>query len=67
MNKIPRPPLSKYADETALVARLKETSQLSPSDRARISARGADLVRAIRGTGKPGLMEVFLAGVRPID
>jgi RHH-type proline utilization regulon transcriptional repressor/proline dehydrogenase/delta 1-pyrroline-5-carboxylate dehydrogenase len=58
---IPRPPLEKYADEAALVTRLAQSANLSPEDRRAIVARGADLVRAIRTTGKPGLMEVFLA------
>ena len=61
MTTIPRPPLEKYADEAALVARLSKEAGLSDEDRNRIANRGADLVRAIRTTGKPGLMEVFLA------
>jgi RHH-type transcriptional regulator, proline utilization regulon repressor / proline dehydrogenase / delta 1-pyrroline-5-carboxylate dehydrogenase len=51
----------KYADEAKTVARLAESAGLSQADRAAITADGAKLVRAIRGTGKPGLMEVFLA------
>lgn len=61
MTMIPRPPLEKYADEAALVARLRDDANLSPEDRKRIAAAGAGLVKAIRSTGKPGLMEVFLA------
>ena len=61
MTRIPRPPFQKYADEAALTDRLARAAQLSPDDRAQIAAQGADLVRAIRSTGKPGLMEVFLA------
>ena len=56
-----RPEMKKYADEATLVARLSKAAQLSPEDRAAITASGAELVRGIRQTGKPGLMEVFLA------
>ena len=49
------------ADETALVVRLIAEAALDPAARARIVARGADLVRRIRQTTKPGLMEGFLA------
>jgi len=48
-------------DETALVTRLLAEADLSPEARARITASGADLVSRIRGSAKPGLMEVFLA------
>ncbi len=61
MTQIPHPPLEKYADEAAVVARLRDAASLTGDDLIRIAARGADLVRAIRRTGKPGLMEVFLA------
>ena len=37
-----------YAPEAPLVARLSQEAALSPADRAAITARGADLVRAIR-------------------
>ncbi|WP_226622083.1 bifunctional proline dehydrogenase/L-glutamate gamma-semialdehyde dehydrogenase PutA [Alloyangia pacifica] len=50
-----------YADEALTIARLRDLAALSEGDRARINARGADLVRAIRSSAKPGLMEVFLA------
>jgi RHH-type proline utilization regulon transcriptional repressor/proline dehydrogenase/delta 1-pyrroline-5-carboxylate dehydrogenase len=50
-----------YADEAAVLAGLVATAALSPEDRARISARGADLVTKIRESSRPGLMEVFLA------
>ena len=53
--------MKKYASETALVARLRDDAGLTTEDRARITARGAELVTAIRNSGKPGLMEVFLA------
>jgi RHH-type proline utilization regulon transcriptional repressor/proline dehydrogenase/delta 1-pyrroline-5-carboxylate dehydrogenase len=53
--------LAAYADESGVLARLKDLAALSEEDRARITARGADLVRAIRGQSSPGLMEVFLA------
>ncbi|NND19289.1 MAG: bifunctional proline dehydrogenase/L-glutamate gamma-semialdehyde dehydrogenase, partial [Silicimonas sp.] len=54
-------PLDKYPDEAALTVQLATDAGLGADDRQRISTRGADLVRAIRNTGKPGLMEVFLA------
>ncbi|WGW05448.1 bifunctional proline dehydrogenase/L-glutamate gamma-semialdehyde dehydrogenase PutA [Tropicibacter oceani] len=50
-----------YANEAKTVARLTSQAALTPEDRARISARAAQLVRDIRGTSTPGLMEVFLA------
>tara|TARA_R110002051_G_scaffold159688_3_gene231214 strand:- start:22698 stop:26150 length:3453 start_codon:yes stop_codon:yes gene_type:complete len=50
-----------YANEAATVAKLRATAALSDADRARIGAKGADLVRQIRGNAEPGLMEVFLA------
>jgi RHH-type proline utilization regulon transcriptional repressor/proline dehydrogenase/delta 1-pyrroline-5-carboxylate dehydrogenase len=48
-------------DEAALITRMIAEAGLTAADRARIAASGADLVRAIRGSAKPGLMEVFLA------
>ena len=50
-----------YADETTTVAALRDLAALTPDDRMRISAAGADLVRQIRNSAEPGLMEVFLA------
>ncbi len=49
------------ADEATLVRRLIAEAALDDEARARITASGADLVRRIRGSAKPGLMEVFLA------
>ena len=49
------------APEAALISKLIAEANLSPADRARISAAGADLVTQIRASVKPGLMEVFLA------
>ena len=48
-------------DEAALIEMLILEAGLSPEDRARILAAGADLVARIRSSAKPGLMEVFLA------
>src|SRR5574343_1207060 len=48
-------------DEAALVARLIAEAGLDAATRGRISAAGAGLVRRIRESVKPGLMEVFLA------
>ena len=50
-----------YMDEATAIADLKAAANLSPDDRARICAAGATLVRDIRNSAEPGLMEVFLA------
>ena len=52
---------STYADEHDALLELLGQTGLSVDDRARISASAADLVRQIRGSSNPGLMEVFLA------
>ncbi len=49
------------ADEATLVAQNLATARLDPTARAAISAHAARLVTQIRGSAKPGLMEVFLA------
>ncbi len=49
------------ADEAALIADLVAAAGIDATTRARIVASGADLVREIRASAKPGLMEVFLA------
>ncbi|MGX5841981.1 bifunctional proline dehydrogenase/L-glutamate gamma-semialdehyde dehydrogenase PutA [Mesorhizobium sp. ArgA1] len=48
-------------DEDAAVKRLAAATELSADDRKAISARAADLVRAVRGSSDPRLMEVFLS------
>ena len=48
-------------DEGDLLTSLIGQAGLDGPARARITAAGADLVRRIRGSVKPGLMEVFLA------
>jgi RHH-type proline utilization regulon transcriptional repressor/proline dehydrogenase/delta 1-pyrroline-5-carboxylate dehydrogenase len=48
-------------DETALVQRLAAEAALDAPARAAIVASGADLVKRIRASSRPGLMEVFLA------
>ncbi|MCR9125238.1 MAG: bifunctional proline dehydrogenase/L-glutamate gamma-semialdehyde dehydrogenase PutA [Rhodobacteraceae bacterium] len=50
-----------YVDEARKLDELVAAAGLSAADRAEICARGADLVRAIRSSATPGLMEVFLA------
>ncbi len=50
-----------YADPDTVLDRLISAANLPADERAEISAQAADLVRAIRGTTQPGLMEVFLA------
>ena len=52
---------AKYADEAEVLARLKAVSGLDATARRRICDRAAGLVREIRGSARPGLMEVFLA------
>jgi RHH-type proline utilization regulon transcriptional repressor/proline dehydrogenase/delta 1-pyrroline-5-carboxylate dehydrogenase len=52
---------AKFADEPALMSRLVAAAGLSDDLRARISARGADLVRRIRTEAKPTMMEHFLS------
>ena len=49
------------ADEADLVRSLIDAAALDPEARGRIVEAGADLVRRIRASVKPGLMEVFLA------
>ncbi|MDX5350932.1 MAG: hypothetical protein LPJ95_09560, partial [Paracoccaceae bacterium] len=49
------------ADEAALVRRLAAEAALDAPARAAIVAQGAELVRRIRASSRPGLMEVFLA------
>ena len=48
-------------DEAELITALLGEAGLDAPARARISAAGADLVRRIRASARPGLMEVFLA------
>lgn len=48
-------------DEAALVSSLIGEAAMDGAQRARVTASGADLVRRIRASVKPGLMEVFLA------
>ena len=49
------------ADEAVLIRDMIAEAGLDAATRARIVAAGADLVRRIRSSAKPGLMEVFLA------
>ncbi|MEM1300178.1 MAG: bifunctional proline dehydrogenase/L-glutamate gamma-semialdehyde dehydrogenase PutA, partial [Pseudomonadota bacterium] len=48
-------------DEPTAMARLTAAARLDDAARADISRRGADLVREIRDTTDPGLMEEFMA------
>ncbi len=48
-------------DEADLVRALIAEAGMAPDQRARITGAGAELVRRIRASVKPGLMEVFLA------
>ena len=50
-----------YADEAESVSALVDIAKLTTNDLTRISIRAADLVRDIRASADPGLMEVFLA------
>jgi RHH-type proline utilization regulon transcriptional repressor/proline dehydrogenase/delta 1-pyrroline-5-carboxylate dehydrogenase len=49
------------ADEEQALARLAKDTQLTAADRLAISSRAADLVRAVRGSSDPRLMDVFLS------
>ncbi len=48
-------------DEDEALARLVALADLSPEQRKAISTRAADLVRAVRASSDPRLMEVFLS------
>ena len=50
-----------YADPQTVLEGLIKAAGLGPEARAQISASAAGLVRDIRGTSSPGMMEVFLA------
>ena len=50
-----------YADERAVLDRLRQEAALDTAARARITTRATGLVREIREGARPGLMEVFLA------
>ncbi len=50
-----------YAPEAETIASLREQAALDAGQRATISTSAAQLVRDIRGSTRPGLMEVFLA------
>lgn len=52
---------AKTADETALIDRLMDQARLTVDDRAEITAQATQLVRDIRGTSRPTMMEHFLA------
>jgi len=51
---------AKFADEAELLSRLKGLAGLSESERAKISASAAKLVRRIRDEAQPSIMEHFL-------
>ena len=48
-------------DEDEALARLVKLADLAPEQRKAISARAAELVRAVRASSDPRLMEVFLS------
>ncbi|MFD0911585.1 bifunctional proline dehydrogenase/L-glutamate gamma-semialdehyde dehydrogenase PutA [Ruegeria arenilitoris] len=50
-----------YADQTALLKSLTDQAALTQADRTAICEAAAQLVRDIRSSTSPGLMEVFLA------
>lgn len=50
-----------YANVDQVLANLVNTAALDAQDRATICANAATLVRAIRSSSAPGMMEVFLA------
>ncbi len=50
-----------YADQSEILDQLTAQAELSESDRSAICAAAAQLVRDIRSSTSPGMMEVFLA------
>lgn len=50
-----------YADQSTILDALITQADLTQADRTAISAAAAQLVRDIRGSTSPGMMEVFLA------
>ncbi len=50
-----------YADESETLKSLIQNAALTPEVRSKITSRATQLVRDIRASAKPGLMEVFLA------
>jgi RHH-type proline utilization regulon transcriptional repressor/proline dehydrogenase/delta 1-pyrroline-5-carboxylate dehydrogenase len=50
-----------HRPEEAALALLRRDLQPAPAIRAAAQTRAVDLVKAIRGAGRPGLMEVFLS------
>ncbi len=50
-----------YADQNTILERLTEQANLTVADRNAICAAAAQLVRDIRSSTSPGMMEVFLA------
>ena len=50
-----------YADQGTILDRLRAEAALTLSERQAITADAAGLVRQIRSSSDPGLMEVFLA------
>jgi len=50
-----------YPAEDAILSEVKQLASLSDKDRADICSDAAKLVSAIRSSGNPGMMEVFLA------
>ncbi|MEN3791277.1 bifunctional proline dehydrogenase/L-glutamate gamma-semialdehyde dehydrogenase PutA [Fulvimarina sp. MAC3] len=54
-------PISPYPDADAVLDGLIAEADLSKEDRKKIGSIAVDLVKRIRKTGDPGLMEVFLA------
>ncbi|CAN5259806.1 bifunctional proline dehydrogenase/L-glutamate gamma-semialdehyde dehydrogenase PutA [soil metagenome] len=51
---------ARYRDEGSALAKLTDVGDFPAALRRRIAEKAADLVRAIRNAGHPGVMEVFL-------
>ncbi len=49
------------ADQSARIAALTTTANLTPQDRTTISTNAAALIRQVRAAGRSGLTEIFLA------
>ncbi|MBT8460120.1 MAG: bifunctional proline dehydrogenase/L-glutamate gamma-semialdehyde dehydrogenase PutA, partial [Boseongicola sp.] len=61
MTNAPLTRFTTYPPEDSVLSEVTHLASLSEMDRAEICTKAADLVRTIRTTGRPGMMEVFLA------
>ena len=55
------------SNETDSLKQLLKLANLGEQERALVSTRAAGLVRDIRAHSKPGIMEIFLEELRPVN